>query len=601
MDIFNSIKNFIKNDIIGVQNNTPIKPAIKTKKTKKTEKPNNAIIKCKDTGKNIDTITINKKTNAQKTNKPSIGQIRENIKQKCQANNINFAKVLRNLPQVAGLTKEKFDVLPEYQKEEVMLFLEKEIDRAIALQKKHGRSNKTSTEEVITISAKTKYKAKKVGVDLNTIEKETGDVNAELGKDFKKLSLKEKRARFIKMAKARKEAFERRLKARLAEVSPRYRAKVEAEMRAQEDFVNNTRFNEILATNDSDTALEALSTLPAKSMATGMKTILETRCDKAEKTATADKANFEYTENLMKDYYELGDKPSKEVLEEYTQVNVAAKSAQAVIEYQNDYKARRDAYESGEDVPPYLDKEFFTSTAKGIGQGALDNTNMTNDEKAKFISDWKDDAKKYDDYKDVTQNIDEKLENNPEYKEIASKVKTISEEKAHAKSTNIPKDDVPQSEISKKSRETESVVTPPSASTPQSIKTKTTKIDKKDEKLNTVSNPTKKITTHNPILITKEIKTIGIPESIKKFGNAAVIETILDNQNLKHMRPQLTTIIKGYDLNSLKQLAKDCSTNSFLYICSIVNKDYVKELEDVRNDLCYSDRKQLEYMKEQYA
>ena len=162
------------------------------------------------------------------------------------------------------------------------------------------------------------------------------------------------------------------------------------------------------------------------------------------------------------------DKPSKEVLEEYTQVNVAAKSAQAVIEYQNDYKARRDAYESGEDVPPYLDKEFFTSTAKGIGQGALDNTNMTNDEKAKFISDWKDDAKKYDDYKDVTQNIDEKLENNPEYKEIASKVKTISEEKAHAKSTNIPKDDVPQSEITKKSRETESVVTPPSASTPHS-------------------------------------------------------------------------------------------------------------------------------------
>ena len=601
MGILSTVKNFIEKDILGVNNDTSIKSA---SKVKKAEKPN-AVVECKNIGKNEDTLIINNKALAKKFDKPnksSVGEIRETIRLKCQVNNINFAKVLRNLPQVAGLTKEKFDALPENQKEEVMLFLEKEIERVSALQKKRGRSNKTNTEEVVTISAKTKYEAKKAGVDMKSMEEDIGDVNEELGDDFKKLSRKEKRARLIKMAKARKKAFKRRLKARLADVSPKYRAKVEAEMRAQEDFVNNARFNEILATNDSDTALEALPTLPAKSMATGMKTILETRCDKAEKTATADKANFEYTENLMYDYCEeLKDRPSKEVLEEYTQVNVAAKSAQAVIEYQNDYKARRDAYKSGKDVPSYLDKEFFTSTAKGIGQGALDNTNMTNDEKAKFISDWKDDAKKYDDYKDVTQNVDEKLENNPEYKEIANKVKTISEEKAHAKSTNIPKDDVPQSEISKKSGETESVVTPPSASTSQRIKTKTTKINKKYEKNNTVSNPIKKVITHDQNLIAKEIKTIGIHESIKKFGPTAVIETILDDQNLKHMRQDITTFIKGTDLNSLKKLAQDCSTNSFLYICSIVNKEFVAELKDERKDLCYSARKQVENMEKQYA
>lgn len=600
MGILNTVKNFIEKDILGVNNDTSIKSA---SKVKKAEKPN-AVVECKNIGKNEDTLTINNKAEIKKIDKPnkrSVGEIRENIKLKCQANNINFAKVLRNLPQVAGLTKEKFDALPENQKEEVMLFLEKEIERVGALQEKRGRSNKTNTEEVVTISAKTKYEAKKAGVDMKSMEEDIGDVNEELGDDFKKLSRKEKRARFIKMTKARKKAFERRLKARLAEVSPKYRAKVEAEMRAQEDFVNNARFNEILATNDSDTALEALPTLPAKSMATGMKTILETRCDKAEKTATADKANFEYTENLMKDYYELGDKPSKEVLEEYTQVNVAAKSAQAVIEYQNDYKARRDAYESGEDVPSYLDKEFFTSTAKGIGQGALDNTNMTNDEKAKFISDWKDDAKKYDDYKDVTQNVDEKLENNPEYKEIANKVKTISEEKAKAQSANAPKEDLPSHETPKKVQKTEIVVTSPISSTTKNIKTETAKVNKTDVKFKTNSNPTKKVATNNPVLIAKEIKTTGINEAIKQFGHAAVIETILNNQNLKHMRPQLATIIKGYDLNSLKKLAQDCSTNSFLYICSIVNKEFVAELKDERKDLCYSARKQVENMEEQYA
>ena len=595
MGIFTRVKNFIKTEVLGVTDNTKVKPA---KNSTKSAKPN-AIVECKNVGKNEDTVVINnknKKQPANKTQKRSVGQIRESIKQKCQANNINFAQVLKNIPQVAGLSKEKFEALTDVQKQEVMLFLEKELDKIIALQRKHGRSDKTNTAEVVTESAKNKYEAKKAGVNIKSMEEEAGDINAELGTDFKKLSRKEKRAKFKEMVKARKEAFEHRLQAKLAKISPKYRAKMEAKWRAEHEFAENARFNEVLATNDSDTALEAVVMLPAKRMATGIKIVLNTRCDKAEKTATADKAKFEYTEGLMKDYYERGEKPSGEIVQEYTQTIVSAKSAQAVAEYQNDYKAKRDAYESGKEVPAYLDKDFFTSSAKGIGEGALENTNMTNDEKAKFISDWNDDAKKYDDYKVVTKSVNEKLETKSEYKEISDKVKTINEEKA-----KLVENKVIQEMATEPTYHIQEITTEPLSKTIPNIKIdnnkKETITDKKNAK---VSNLLSK-QTNNSILIAKEIRTTSIDYAIKKFGHSTVIETVLDNPNLKHMRPQLATIIKGYDLNSLKKLAQNCSTSAFVYICSIVNKEFVEELKDERKDLCYSARKQVENMEKQYA
>ena len=595
MGIFTRVKNFIKTEVLGVTDNTQVKPA---QNLTKSAKPN-AIVECKNVGKNEDTVVINnknKKQPANKTQKRSVGQIRESIKQKCQANNINFAQVLKNIPQVAGLSKEKFEALTDVQKQEVMLFLEKELDKIIALQRKHGRSDKTNTAEVVTESAKNKYEAKKAGVNIKSMEEEAGDINAELGTDFKKLSRKEKRAKFKEMVKARKEAFEHRLQAKLAKISPKYRAKMEAKWRAEHEFAENARFNEVLATNDSDTALEAVVMLPAKRMATGIKIVLNTRCDKAEKTATADKAKFEYTEGLMKDYYERGEKPSGEIVQEYTQTIVSAKSAQAVAEYQNDYKAKRDAYESGKEVPAYLDKDFFTSSAKGIGEGALENTNMTNDEKAKFISDWNDDAKKYDDYKVVTKSVNEKLETKSEYKEISDKVKTINEEKA-----KLVENKVIQEMATEPTYHIQEITTEPLSKTIPNIKIdnnkKETITDKKNAK---VSNLVSK-QTNNSILIAKEIRTTSIDYAIKKFGHSTVIETVLDNPNLKHMRPQLATIIKGYDLNSLKKLAQNCSTSAFVYICSIVNKEFVEELKDERKDLCYSARKQVENMEKQYA
>ena len=63
----------------------------------------------------------------------------------------------------------------------------------------------------------------------------------------------------------------------------------------------------------------------------------------------------------------------------------------------------------------------------------------------------------------------------------------------------------------------------------------------------------------------------------------------------------LTIAVNDEQIATLKELAQSCSTSSFVYICSIVNKEFVEELKDERKDLCYSARKQVENMEKQYA
>ena len=64
---------------------------------------------------------------------------------------------------------------------------------------------------------------------------------------------------------------------------------------------------------------------------------------------------------------------------------------------------------------------------------------------------------------------------------------------------------------------------------------------------------------------------------MKKYGSDA-IELILDYAGFKHLRSQLTTIIRSYDFKTLTDITTNCSDSSYVFICRIVNKDYVDRL-----------------------
>ena len=580
MSFLCEIKNFIKTEILGIENNTPLKPDEK-------KKENTPVIQCEDTGKNEDTFE-HKATSSKPETKQNIGQIKQSIEVMCRANGLNYTEIMKTVDKLSGSNANADDIM------KILETLRFTITKTIELQKKYGSSDETDINKIIQESTKTIFSAIQSGLfqDIQEFENETGDINAELGKDFQQADINERRKRMESVTLKRKKKFDTNLQAQLEKLPEEQRTIAKQRLTKRYNLTAMARFNEVVATSNSETALHAMSVLPAEEMNYGAELVLETRVNQAERTRTADLADFKFFEGMLETYYKRGEEPSSSVVKSYNSTMTASKSKQAVYSYQEDYNTRRQSFEKGEDIPPYLNEEVFTATAQGIGEGAVNNINLTSEEKAEFLIQWENDAKQYSDYSIVTSQVKEELQTNNKYKKIAEKVEEVkSQQKQDAELVFVQEDN---SNIQ--------------SSTEISPITYTT--GKKDNKINNVkneniktaaevSNPKQKRTS-NPILIAKNIKEYSINEAIKEYGEADVITTILDNQSLKHLRPLLATVIKSYDKNSLKEITQNCSDSAFVYICSIVNKDYISELKETRESLCYAARNMIENMEKEY-
>ena len=590
MGILSTIKNFI-NEITDTKSVGTVQPAKKEEK-----KSNIKVIECKNVDKNVDTIEIKNK-NIQKNeaqnqvHKRGMREIKASIENKCQANGLDFRKLSKYFGDVAGITMEEFKQLPQEEQTFILEVIDHELDRLIMLKRKHKLSKHADKEALVRCEAQNTYEAVNEGhfKNVNDFEKHREDIKKQLGEDFEKLSPQEKGERFKAYAEKRAEACR-------AELNKRFRHLPEAERKAeikkaeaQQNAVTKAEFIDIIATEDSETAVEAMVILNGKDMAYGARTILETRVDKAERTRAADYIKFEKAEELVKSYAERGCEPDEQTIEEFTNTIVMYKSTEGVNEYQNAYNERRQQYESGEAQSPLMDK-FFKSTAKGIGQGAMNNVNMTSDEKAKFIAKWIEDAKQYKDCEEVTKKVIKELETNPEYKELAKKVqeeRKIIQQQREGKSGR-------KTESKKTPVTSQSHKTPSQNNTIPVQKNETPSLNKIATKKGTNNTLQKKVA--NKVVVANKVKTLGLSEAVKEYGHASVIKTILENQNLKYLRPQLSAYLKTYNINALKQITNHCSDSSFVYICSVVNPDLVDDLKESRNHLCYSANKQLEMM-----
>lgn len=600
MNILSGIENFIK-DSLGVNGTKEVKSSTPVKAVFKP----NSVVETQNTQKNEDCITITNKDakNAQKQAQPqrTAGQIRQSIENKCRANNLDFARLKRRFGHIAEHLEKRFEELPEGKQVRILLAVEHEIDRIIELQKKHGKAVQTDNTEIVIESAKTKVEAEEAGIDEEQLELKAGDINEELGKKFKNADVKKRRKYMDRYAKKQYLKFKKNLQKELENIPEKDRAAYIKQKREEYRLTMRARFNDIVATQDSETGLNAIAMLPADDMTEGLRIVKRTRVNKAEKTRISDKADWDFTEGLLKTQYKRGEKASTNTIQEYTTEVVADKSATAVQQYQTRYMERRQAFENGENVPEYLNQDFFTASAKGIGQGALNNTNMTMDEKAEFISQWKEDAQKFEDRDIVTKDVNETLGKNPEYKKLAEKVQVIEAKKAVEKAVQKDTNKTQTTTTNVIENKKQASVTTETVSKPQVVNSQKEEKVKPAKQVASITEMNTIEKKNNQEKVAKDILTLGVDEAIKEYGHETVITTVLKNQNLKHMRPQLKRIIKSSDLQSLEKLVSDCSTSSFLYICSIVNKEYVAELRDERQDLCYSARKIVENMEKQNA
>lgn len=619
MSFLSGIKNFIKTEILGVQETD-------TKNQVAAKKDTTPVIEC-ETEAPVDKLEKKNTKNSVQSAKPQKGMSRKAMEatiENTPSEHIDIKKMLRKglIERVTGMTKDDFDKLTPQQKNRVVMAIKTSVEKFDELQEQGKISKKTDLEEIVTSFAQILAESLNSG-EFKTpqeFEKAMGDFTENFGKDFDKKSSKEQR----RIIKAHRLADEKQMRAELDEVKnlPKSeRVAAEIKIRNRHNHIRKGRFVDIAAQCDSKTAVNSLVILDSKDLQYGAKTVLATRCNAEERTATADYAEYSVTKNIIADYKEIGDEVNSEVLEGYTQTFMEQKSANAVKAYQTDYVKDRDNYEAalakqkrGEaltaEEKALLDTmkpDYYTATAKGIGSGALNNVNMTNDEKAEFISNWQADAKKYSDYKEVTQGVNKQLETNPELKEIKEKVVEYNQKREN----NVVKENA-NKPVETKTSDNKTVAFQNSFAESrkyvsgfekQQIKpeTKTTSKVKNEEVVVAKQQETSTL-NNNTMVIAANIKEEGIHKAIKKYG-ADAIKVIIDNPSFKHLRSNLTTIIRSYDLKSLIDLTATCSDSSFVFICEVVNKDFVAKLKENREHtkgLCFAAERQVQDIEGKY-
>ena len=612
MSILSGIVDFLKTELLGVEK-TNEAPAVSSEQNlKKTP-----VIENKNPGKNEDTLEISHQTNAgeSKVNKGATESLITNLASKYGIN----SKQLLNLgiiERVTGKTAEEFEQLSQAEKNIFIASIDYSMSKLSELEKNGKISQDANKEALVVAFGNVLFEALSKGGFKTTEEfdKAVGDIWEQLGKEFNSLPIDEQR----KLLNNQRVIDNRELEKELASVSnlpENERKAAEVNIRQKHRYIRKGRFVQVAAQAKSETAMNALVILDSQDLKNGAEIVLSTRCSEAERTETADYADYDFTTGLIKDFKSFGDEISPNSLQGYTETVITYKSDSAVNEYQDAYTSDRDKYEialkkqaNGEPLTEeeqellnLMSNEIFTATAKGIGFGALNNVNMTTEQKAGFLAKWEYDAKDYGDYDEVTAGVIAEMVKNPELKQEFEKAQTVLQKQTEEQEKNGAKT---QNDNSSKAAGTEQagsslniVITGNSAasalSEENSVNTTTNPI------LSENTNSPKAQTIKNKYELAADIQKSGVAEAVKKYGHSNVIEIILSNGSLKHLRSQLKPIIKSCDLNSLKKISSDCSDTSFLWICENVSSEYIAELKEFRGHLCYAANKQLEKMEEQ--
>lgn len=581
MSFLSEIKNFITTDLLGIKSSDTQKSA--DKKTK----VNTPVIQCKNVEENVDSVKISQQTQPQNPQKPkNLGQIKESIQLKCKANGISIKSMSRLFAKVAGINQEQYEALSEAEKIRVLEAVDFTVDRLIEYKKEYGLSKQANTEEIISMRAQNSLQAVKKGraKSVKEFENEVGDVNDELGKEFRKADIKTRRARMEKMAKARRNEFEATLQEELKNIPEGKRAEYEAKRREDFNRIERARFSDILAVHDTETANHAIVMLPANDMAYGAKAVIASRCSHAESTRAADMQTFDFFKSNLRAYHERGEEVDTSVIEEFNEASMSAKSAQAAHEYQDDYKEARIRFESGEDVPPYMSKEVFTATAKGIGSGALNNVNMTTEEKAEFLAAWENDAKSFSDYEVVTKAVKEEIAKNPEFAEKFEKAKQNILKNKEAQKESKNKENNTKVEV----KTTSPVTNPQKVSALSPVNRETSVLPKKQltQEESVKVKELKQTNNVKPQEIAATIqKTSSLDEAFKQYSQEDVIKAVLETPHLKHLRPQIADRLSNMDVVELEQYVN--STETFLFILRNISPQKAAELYDNKKGIGY--------------
>ena len=200
MSFLTEIKNFIKTEVLGIEETGTAAAPAKNKETK-------PVIECKtDAPEDTFERKTEKQDTAVQTNTVSRKAMEETIVN-IPTKIVDLRKMIKNglLEKVAGCTEKHFNRLPAIQKRLVIDSIQISVKRFEELYAA-GKINKDANiESLILRKASEMYSAITTGTfnNIQEYEEAAGDINKDLGKDFDKKSKEERRTKF----KRRKEEY----------------------------------------------------------------------------------------------------------------------------------------------------------------------------------------------------------------------------------------------------------------------------------------------------------------------------------------------------------------------------------------------------------
>ena len=404
MGIFSTINYYIDGalDALGIGSGTdaskksegaketsgPSKSGAKAKKPQTSE----PVIQQNNVPENNDTIKINPKTRENQKQGPvnvrTRTAIQQSIQNKCVRYGIDGNKLLRELKKHSGMKDGDYEALSEAEKRELWTGIEMLVDSAVQQTKSKNLSENASLEDIIIETVKNIEKDVKSGniTDVKTIIAQADIVNNLLNSNkYKNLPKEEQCQYFNNIYKEWKQHKQEYIKDRLASVPESMRAQKLKELEELFNKAEMTAFSSVAATEDTETAFNAIRIVGPNNMANASKFIGRTRKNKVETQRFYNEiATSDNVLNLYCDYYDRGEKPDGLAVREMNTDLMANKSYEAVLAYQEGYLSAR---QSGK----YFQMEqdgIFTEMAAGNLAGSQLNQNLSVKERTQFVKDF---------------------------------------------------------------------------------------------------------------------------------------------------------------------------------------------------------------------
>ena len=451
--------------------------------------------------------------------------------------------------------------------------------------KEHGLIDEKSLNDEVYVmeNTKTMTEAKKIGLDEKEAKKlhYITRLKESLGSDFEGLSHDAKLER-IELVKG---IFKQELKADLYKsVSAKKCAYLQKNEKLIDSLIERQLQLAYLAIMSGEEE-ESVRFRNGHDIADAKKLAINV---KVNSTEIADRMTADWDMKMLEYYKEAGQMPTAKEYGQGVQVSTSYMSNAAIVQYENRANEIKQNFYNGNSEYSFLTEEYLTESTTAIGLGAVQNKNMTSDEKASFLKQWDDHAQQYSDYDIVRSNFYKELKEyeqaHPEAKQGIEDIKSKYLQK-YGTFPDLPKAAKKRYDSSNNEHDNKNNV---------STQQKTMSASKQSAKyLSKVSMP-------KDIANALNVGDITITDAINEYHDKAY-KAIFEDKELFHRNKVIATIYVRNMRNDLEELLR---LSKFMSAVELISKNIsptIKEEYIRRVNLTITERSAIFGKDNQYA